>query len=411
MNGSFVRKRGKTWTAYYYPPGTTRRQRSKGGFRTKKEAEAYLADQLSNINRGVLVEPTKLTFGDYLTEHWLPLMQHSLRPTTWDSYDRCIRNHVLPKIGGVPLQDLTASHLDRLYTDLLKGGRADGREGGLSPKTVRYIHTTLHKALKDAERKQLVMRNVAQAADAPRVRQDSSKMRTWTGEEVAQFLAGIKDHRLYAAYLLAVSTGMRRGEVLGLHWSDVDLTRRRLAVRRTVTHVNYKIVIGEPKTRRSRRVIALDLTTVQALRDHKKRMKAERLEMGEGFVGQDLVFSRPEGTPIHPDYFSQSFEYAVKRLKLPRIRLHDLRHTHATLGLAAGVPAKVMSDRLGHATVAFTQDVYMHAIPQLEEDAADQIADLIFGTPKNVIEIALTNSEEDETILPMPNGITGFIAG
>jgi integrase len=146
-----------------------------------------------------------------------------------------------------------------------------------------------------------------------------------------------------------------------------------------VTSVNYKIVMGTPKTARGRRSIAIDPVTAHVLREHRKRQWAERSLLEKAFADQDLVFCNVKGGPVHPDFFSQTFDRTVARLGMRRIRLHDLRHTHATLGLAAGVPPKVMSERLGHATVAFTQDVYMHTIPQLEYEAADQIADLIFS--------------------------------
>jgi integrase len=310
-------------------------------------------------------------------------MQHKLRPSTYDSYQRITGNHVLPTLGAVPLQQLTADHLDRLYSRLLKHGHT--RENrGLSVKTVRYVHTTLHKALKDAERKQLVTRNVAQAADPPKLSRSAEReMRTWCAEELRAFLAGMQDHPLFAAYLLAATTGMRRGEVLGLRWSDVDFAARRLSVRQTVTSVNYDIVFGPPKTKRGRHSIALDAVTLAALQEHRGAQRAERRKIGADAVDLDLVFARADnGHPTHPDYFSQVFDRAVVRLGLPKIRLHDLRHTHATLGLAAGVPPKVMSDRLGHATVAFTQDVYTHAIPELEASAAERVADVIFGAER-----------------------------
>jgi integrase len=294
--------------------------------------------------------------------------------------------HVVPPLGAVPLQALKVDHLDRLYSDLLQRGRVAPLAGmdaeppvGLSPKSVRSLHNMIHKALRDAERKRLVVRNVASAADPPRLRQaGSQEMRTWTPKEVRVFLAAMTGHRLEAAYVLAVTTGMRRGEVLGLRWQDISWSAHRLAVRQTITMVNYKILIGTPKTARGRRSIALDPTTLTALEGHRQRQLDDRQKVGYGYRDNDLVFAKEDGTPINPDFFSQTFDRTVARLAMPRIRLHDLRHTHATLGLAAGVPPKVMSDRLGHSTVAFTQDVYMHAIPRLEEQAAEQVADLIF---------------------------------
>lgn len=384
MQRGFTKKRGNNWTAFYYVGrGAGRRQYSKGGFRTKREAQAHLNSVLGAMQSGDFVEPTKLTLREYLLGRWLPTIETNHRPSTYDSYQRMVLLHIVPVLGDLALQSLTADHLDRLYRDLLRGGRKSHRREGeaLSAKTVRYVHTTLHKALRDAARKQLVVRNVADAADPPKLRRSGEReMRTWTAEEVRAFLLALESHRIGAAFFLAATTGMRRGEVLGLRWRDVDVANRRLAVRQTVLTINYRVTLGTPKTDRGRRSIALDGATLGALHGHRKAQAEERRVVGLAYQDNDLVFAREDGTPIHPDYFSQLFERTVKRLGLPRIRLHDLRHTHATLGLAAGVPAKVMSDRLGHATVAFTQDVYMHAIPALEADAAEQVASLILGS-------------------------------
>lgn len=171
---------------------------------------------------------------------------------------------------------------------------------------------------------------------------------------------------------------MRRGEVLGLRWSDVDLNAARLSVQQTPVSVAYKLEFSTPKTARGRRSLALDATTVEALRTHRKRQLEERMAWGPAYEESGLVFTTENGAPIHPDRFTQMFDKHAKHAGLPRIRLHDLRHSHATLALAAGVHPKVVSERLGHATVAFTLDVYSHAVPALQEDAAERVASLIF---------------------------------
>ncbi len=382
MQRGSLRKRGSTWTAYYFTQIDGRRvQRAKGGFRTKAEAQSHLNEALAQIQRGEYVEPVKLTLGQYLMERWLPLMEHSLRPSTLSSYETIVRLHVMPRLGDVPLQALTADQLDGFYAELLRSGRRNGVVGsGLSPKSVRHVHTLLQKALRDAVRKRLITRNVAVDADPPKLRQASSpEMKTWTAPQLRQFLGGMSDHSLAAAFTLAATTGMRRGEVLGVRWRDIDLAKGQLAVRQTVLNVRYGVVVGAPKTPRSRRTLALDSRTVAVLTEHRETQAELKRLVGERYVDQDFVFTRPDGSPIHPDYLSQTFERSVRRLGLPKIRLHDLRHTHATLGLAAGVPAKVMSERLGHATVSFTLDVYTHAIPSMGADAAQQVSDLIFG--------------------------------
>lgn len=380
-----IRRRGLTWTTYWWvegPGGTV--QRSKGGFATKRDAQVFLTETLAAVQTGLFSEPTKVTLRVYLLQRWLPGRAASLRTSTFDAYRRSIELHVIPALGHVKLQRLTPDHLDRFYADLM--------QSGLAPKTVRNVHTILHKALKDAVRKNLVVRNVADSADPPRLqRAGEGEMKTWSAEHLRSFLEGTTEHRLGAAFLLGATTGMRRGEVLGLRWADVDLDARRLTINQTILNVGYKITLGSPKTARSRRTIALDPETLRVLVEHRRQQRAERVAMGRAYNDQDLVFAREDGSPTHPDLFSQTFQRTVKRLGLPVIRLHDLRHTHATMGLAAGVPVKIISTRLGHATTAFTQDVYMHAVPELEESAADQIAEMIFKEPEG------TTDDQGET--------------
>ncbi len=390
----FIKRRGATWTAYWKVAGASGlTQQTKGGFRTRSDAAAFLNVTLSNLQAGVQTVPSRITVGEYLTERWLPAAKTWLRPSTYDAYRRNIELHILPELGSVRLQGLTVDQLDAFYAKKLASGhRAAPR--GLSPKTVRHLHTILHRALKDAVRKGLVVRNVADAADPPRLARHDADLRIWTAEELGNFLAGMAGDRLATAFLLAASTGMRRGEVLGLRWLDVDLIARRLAVRQTVVSVAYKVMLGAPKTAKGRRSIALDTHTVAALALHRDRQLKEKSVVGWAYRDQDLVFAREDGDPIHPDFFSQSFDRAVRRLGLPRIRLHDLRHTHASLGLAAGIAPKIMSERLGHATVAFTQDVYTHSIPPMEDAAADRLGRLIFGEPAGSPGRAPTGDDE-----------------
>lgn len=377
-NGSY---RGGTWTAYWEEspePDGRRRQGSKGGFRSKREALDHLAKIHAAKQAGAYVQPAKLTFGQYLTESWLPAQEQRLRESSFSDYGDRIRNYVLPALGGVALQDLNATHLDRLYADLIaRGGR---RGGSLAPKTVRNVHAVVTKALSSATRKRLVTRNVALDADPPKVPGPGEReMETWTPDELRLFLEAIGTHRLAAAYVLSASTGMRRGEVLGVRWDDVDLDNGTVSIRQTVISVRYAIRLSEPKTARGRRTISLDPATVAVLRAHQALQHAERDTRPGPYDDHGLVFARLDGRPTHPDFFSQTFDRTVRRLKLKRVRLHDLRHTYATLALRAGVDAKTVSARLGHATVAFTLDVYTKAVPQLDREAADKIAGLIFG--------------------------------
>lgn len=375
-NGSY---KGGSWTAYWRETvGGETIQRAKGGFPTKSAAQDFLNGVLTAMKDGTYVPPTKTTFGEFLLETWLPAQRQRLRDSTYEDYERRIRQHIVPALGSVPIQDLGAFALDRLYADLLTGGSARG--GGLSPKSVRNVHIVIRKALRDAARKQMVTRNVAVDADPPRIpAHGDSNLPTWTPEELRTFLEGVRQHHLAPAFVLAASTGMRRGEVLGLWWEDLDLESRTVTIRRTLLSVAYRITPGEPKTARGRRIISIDAGTATVLRAHRALQAQQAGLVGRRVTPDDFVFGKVDGSPIHPDLFTKTFDRNVKRLGLRRVRLHDLRHTYATLALRAGIDAKTVSSRLGHATVAFTLDVYTKAVPQLDRNAADQVADLIFG--------------------------------
>ncbi len=266
-------------------------------------------------------------------------------------------------------------HIEELYANLLQEGRRYG--GALAPKTVRNIHIALRRSLADAHRFGLVPRNVAALVKPPApVRAELS---TWTAEEMRQFLAAVADDRLMPAFRLLASTGMRRGEVLGLRWSDVDLARSRLRVNRSFTAVDEALVWASPKTTRSRRTLSLDPETVGVLRAHRARQTEEKLEAGPAWIEDGLVFCNELGGPLQPDRFTRAFTAAARRSGMRPIRLHDLRHTWATLALQAGIHPKVVSERLGHATTGITLDIYSHVQPELDAHAATTVAQL-FGS-------------------------------
>jgi integrase len=204
-------------------------------------------------------------------------------------------------------------------------------------------------------------------------------MTTWKPQELRAFLEHVRNDRLFAAFLLLATTGMRRGEALGLRWEDVDLDEGWVSVTRSLISVGYDVKVSEPKTQRGRRRVALDSTTVAVLRDHRKSQLEERMAWGPAWRENGHVFAREDGSPIHPDAFSKLFNNRVRAAGVPRIRLHDLRHTHATLALQRGIHPKVVSERLGHASIAITLDTHSHAIPALEREAAELVATLVFG--------------------------------
>ncbi len=247
----------------------------------------------------------------------------------------------------------------------------------ISAKTVRYIHTTIHKALEDAVDTGLLAKNVADRAKPPRPsRRSTREVGSWEGHELAQFLASVRGTRLEAVWRLAAMTGMRRGEILGLRWADVDFEASRLSVRHALVAVAYEIIESTPKSHNAR-VIDLDGETTDLLRAHRRSQQVERHDWGTDYEDHDLVVARENGSPIHPHSFSQAFERIVRRAGIRTIRLHDLRHTHATLALKAGVPVKVVSERLGHESPAFTLKQYAHVIPGMQAAAAAVVAELV----------------------------------
>lgn len=360
------------------PSGGARKQVRRRGFRTKREAQAELTRSLHSLGDGTFVEPSRLTVQEWF-ETWLAgLRVVGLEDSTIDSYDRNLHNHVLPTIGAARLQSLTPVDLDRLYARLLSSGRRDGR-GGLSAKTVRYISTMIGKALSDAEKKGLVARNVARAATAPSAKAARApEMKFWTPVELSTFLAFVGDDELFALYRLAGMTGARRGEICGLRWDDVDLDAGRIAIRRQRISIRRQPVDKDyPKTNQGRRSIDLDPETVTALRSHRVRQAERRLALGLRGADPGIVFTDVWGQPFIPDRVSEGFDRRVHKSGLPRIRFHDLRHTHASHLLKAGVNIKIVSRRLGHASVSFTLDKYSHLMPDDDQQAALAVAALV----------------------------------
>ena len=380
MQGHVLR-RGTTWSYVVDvgrdPASGRRRQRTKGGYRTKKEAQQALAALIRTLGDGTYVARDPQTLDEWI-ERWLGTMAPKVRSSTLRDYANGL-NRVSERLGQMPLQSLRPLDVEELYAALLKKG---GRGGGaLAPKTVRNIHIALRRSLADATRLGLVSRNVAALVKPPApVRHE---LVTWTADEVRTFLAAVEGDRMAPAYRLLASTGMRRGEALGLHWANVDLDAARIVVNRSLTLVNEELVWASPKTARSRRSLSLDPETVAVLRAHRRRQLEERLNAGEAWQDNDLVFCNEDGSALHPSRFTRRFVTACERAGVPKIRLHDLRHTWATLALQAGIHPKVVSERLGHATTGITLDIYSHVQPELDAHAATAVAEL-FGDKKPI---------------------------
>lgn len=365
----YVTNRDGRWYAVNYEglDPLTGRDRRRWHRASDEAAARALANNLPSTRPQ---SPRGITVSRYLCTRWLPTRQDRLRPTTAFRYEQMIDRYVLPHIGRVPMRSLTITHLEDLYAHLRRSGRHDG--GPLAPKTVLNVHQILRTALGDAERSGLVQRNVARLMDPP-CHGAAPEQRCWNEHQLRQFLHVAMTHRLGPAIWLAAMTGMRRGEVLGLRWTDIDLETATLSIRRSVSCTGYQVHTTPTKTRTSRRAIDLDQRTMDVLREWRHQQLSELAAV----AADGTVFTRTDGEPVHPHALSQTVSRLQRSAGVPTIRLHDLRHTHATLMLKHGIPLKVVSERLGHSTPAFTMAVYQHVLPGMQRDAANTFARLI----------------------------------
>ena len=276
----------------------------------------------------------------------------------------------MPKLGHIELMKLSPVQIDRFYAESLKSGRADGK-GGLSLRSVLHHHRVLSQALQRAVKWRLLRQNPAHAAEPPKP--PNKEFRTLDGKETAALLEAAEGLHLYPPIMLAVTTGLRRGEVVGLKWSDIDLEEPALRVRRTVGQVNGIISIKPPKTGKSRRTVVLLDMTVRELKKHRLSQKKARLQLGPGYNKDGWVFPTPIGELWKPAALSNAFGRFIIKSELGPLRFHDLRHTHATLLLRDGIYVKVVSERLGHANVAITLDTYAHVLPGMQGEAAQRL--------------------------------------
>jgi integrase len=375
-----TRKRGRTWTALWdVPPDPhtgERRQKSKGGFKTRKAAQEHLAVVITDVNDGTYSEPSKLPLAFYLADEWLPAIKGTVRPLTHRRYAAIVRTYIAGRdIGAVPLRALSPGHVNGWLGEL--------EQAGLSVATRRLAFAVLRRGLADGARWEKVRRNAAAAADPPSL--PRSRVQSWTATELRKFLAHVADDRLATLWRAGAMTGMRRGELLGPTWRALDLDGATLRVDQQVIPEpgvcevcgdEHSVTLAPPKSRRGERTIALDAETVAALRRHRDTQLLERDLAGDAYADHDLVFCDELGGPIHPQRATDWFPKLRKSAGIPTGSLHVLRHTHATLLLTDGVPLHVVAARLGDdpKTVLTT---YAHLLPTSDAMAAQAVAALV----------------------------------
>lgn len=370
--GSISKRPNGTWQAQINlgrDPITGRRIRRTVYGRTQREVAQKLLEMRAEISaRGSLSNPGQFTVGEYL-QRWLDdAARHEIKETTLEGYRRYIRLHAA-SIAGVKLSHLEPTILQRLYSERLASG--------LGPTTVRQLHAILHRAFKQAVLWGFLKLNPADGVAAPRPRR--KELAVYTSDQVRQLLDIILDDPYGPLYYLAATSGMRRGELCALRWSDVDLERGVIAVNRAVMELKSGIQFAEPKNLRSRRLVTLTAGAVAILQDYREKQAAARQPIIKAGLLQDqnLLFCYNDGRPFRPSQVSRHLGILLKRLGMPHIRLHDLRHTHATLLLGAGVHPKIVSERLGHSTITLTLDTYSHVLPTMQREAANTLEKLL----------------------------------
>lgn len=337
---------------------------------TRREAQAELTKLVHGVHTGTHVDPTKTSVGEFLGKWETDWAVLNVSPKTLERYSELIRVHVRPNLGAIPIQKLQAAHLAGLYSKLVRDG--------LSPRTAGHVHRVVHKALAVAVQWNIVSRNVAGAAEPPKV--PAAEIEILSEDAARLLLQKLRGRSLYMLALLGLTTGMRRGELLALRWSDVDLDGAKLTVEQSIEQTKAGgLRFKSPKTKHGRRAIGLPASVIGELRQHRKEQLEQRLRLGMGKMPDDaLVLATWEGKPRSPNSTTKEWTRALAELKLPKVSLHALRHTHASQLIASGMDVLTISRRLGHSSPTITLNVYGHKFHNTDERAA-QLMEAAFG--------------------------------
>ena len=362
-NGSIQRRAPRTWQMRYYgPPDESgrRKQHNETVKGSRRNAERLLRERITAVETGAHVARDKETVGQFLARWLDTYAATNTTAKTQQGYRQCINCYTGP-LARISIQGLTARHIQAVYSGML--------DKGLSATTVIQLHRILHRALAIGVKWGILARNVADATTPPRIVRKELNM--WDVETIQRFLDVAASSRYKDFYHLALLTGMRRAELAGLQWAYVDLVDGRLGVVKTLQRISGKgLIESQPKTARSRRSIALSPDAVALLHEIRGRQIGQQITVGEIWQSGDYVFTQADGRPVDPDAITRNFTELIRKAELPHLTVHGLRHAHATLLLESGINPKVVSERLGHATIATTMDIYSHVLPGIQESAA-----------------------------------------
>ena len=363
--GSIYRRKDGRWTAAI----TLDNHKRKTFYgETRKEVQDKLSAALHEQRQGTLATGPRQTLKAYL-ENWLEqVYRPSVKLSSYRQYRVVVEKHLIPGLGHIPVQKLTPEKVQAFYAQKLKEGK--------SPRTVQFIHAVLHQALENAVKWNLVPRNVAKLVTLPRV--ERYEARTLTVEQARQLLEAARGSPLEVMILVALNTGMRRGELSALRWDDIDIQNGVIFVHRTVNYVGgYGFVETEPKTRASKRKIAVSEKVLGTLKAHREQQEGMRLKVGAKWCEQGLVFCNRYGRYLLPEVVSKQFHALLAKAGLPDMRFHDLRHTMATILLESDVHPKKVQERLGHSKIAITMDTYSHVLPSMHQDVARKLSEML----------------------------------
>lgn len=364
--GSIYKRPNGTWSAQV----TLQGRRLSRTFRTQKECQDWMKKTIGQIDDGMTLASTKIILDDFLAS-WMTSKKTTMTSRTWKQYEYYIRAYISPNIGKVKIRNLRPDHIQTLYNKLY--------EEQVGIDTIRKLHDALHSALQQATRTGMVSRNPASFVRPPK--KPETEMKILNESQVSQFLIATQGHPWEALFHLAVISGMRQMELLGLKWTDLDWGRQTLKIERQLLRPEGEVVqFAPPKTRYGKRSIVLGNKTIEILRKHHDRQRMDQKKAGDGWKENGLIFTTRNGTPIHPHNLCRDFKKLLKDAGLPPIRFHDLRHTAASILLNQDIPVISVSRRLGHARASITLDVYGHLIPTMQEEMADMIDDLVMPT-------------------------------